>query len=44
MVIIVGKETATRVQILDEAVYISNSSNILVKGMYPTILYPALGE
>ena len=34
----------TRVPILDEAVYISHSANILGKGMNPTIPSPVLGK
>ena len=34
----------TRVQILDEAVYIVHSTNTLGKGMNPTILPPAMGK
>ena len=36
--------TATRVQILDEAVYISHSTNTRRKGMNPSILSPAMGK
>ena len=36
--------TATRVQILDEADYISHSTNTLGKGMNPIILPPAMGK
>ena len=35
---------ATRVQILDEIVYIFQSDNSLGKGMNPTILPLAMGE
>ena len=35
-------DTVTRVQILDEAVCISHSTNTLEKGMNRTILPPAL--
>ena len=34
-------ESATRVQILDEAVCISHSADTVGKGMHPTILLPA---
>ena len=37
-------DTATRVQILDEADYISHSTNTLGKGMNPIILPPAMGK
>ena len=37
-------DLATRVQILDEAVCISHSANILEKGMNPTILPPSMGN
>ena len=37
-------DTATRVQILDEAVCISHSDNALGKGMHPTILLLAMGK
>ena len=36
--------TATRVQILDDAVCISHSANTLGKGMNPTILPQAVGN
>ena len=36
--------TATRVQILDEADCISHCSNTLGKGMNPIILPPAMGK
>ena len=35
-------DTVTRVQILDEAVCISHSTNTIGKGMYPTILTPVM--
>ena len=35
-------DTANRVQILDEAVYIPHSVNTFWKGMNPTILPPAI--
>ena len=38
MVIVVESSTVTRVQILDEAICISHSTNILGKGMNTTIL------
>ena len=34
---VVGNHTATQVQILDNTVYISHSTNILEKVMHPTI-------
>ena len=37
-------DIATRVQILDEPVYISHSINTLGKGMNPTILSPATSK
>ena len=37
-------DIVTRVQILDEADYISRSANILRKGMNPIILTPAKGK
>ncbi len=37
-------DTVTQVQILDEAVCISHSANILGKTMYPTIPSPAMGK
>ncbi len=37
-------DTATRVQILDEADCISHSTNTLGKGMNPIILPPAMGK
>ena len=36
--------TATRVQILDEADCISHNTNTLGKGMNPIILPPAMGK
>ena len=44
MVIVVGKDTAIRVQILDETDCISQSTNTLGKGMNPIILPPAMGK
>ena len=44
MVIVVGMDTATRVQILDETDCISHSTNTLGKGMNPIILSPAMGK
>ena len=35
-------DTATRVQIQEEAVYISHNVNIFEKGMNPIILHPAM--
>ena len=37
-------DTAARVQILDQANYISHSTNTLGKGMNPIILPPAMGK
>ena len=37
-------DTATRVQILNETDYISDSTNTLRKGMNPVILPPAMGK
>ena len=37
-------DTPTRIQILDEADYISHSTNTLGKGMNPIILPPAMGK
>ena len=37
-------DSATRVQILDEAGCISHSTNTLGKGMNPIILPPAMGK
>ena len=37
-------DTATRVQTLDEADCISQSTNTLGKGMNPIILSPAMGK
>ena len=37
-------DTATRVQILDEADFLSYSTNTLGKGMNPIILPPAMGK
>ena len=42
MVIVVGMDTATRVQILDEIDCISHSTNTLRKDMNPIILPPAI--
>ena len=39
-----NKDTATRVQILDETGFISHSTNTLGKGMNPIILPPAMGK
>ena len=44
MVIVVGNDMATRVQILDETDSISHSTNTLEKGMNPIILPPAMGK
>ena len=44
MVIVVGMDTATRVQILDQANCISHNAYTLRKGMNPIILPPAMGE
>ena len=37
-------DTATRVQIPNEAARNSHSANTIVKGMNPTILSPAMGK
>ena len=37
-------DTASQIQILDEADYISHSTNTLGKGMNPIILPPAMGK
>ena len=37
-------DTTTRVQILDEAGFISHSTNTFGKGMNPIILPPAMGK
>ena len=37
-------DTASRIQILDESVCISHSTNTLGKGMNPTIFHPAMGK
>ena len=37
-------DMVTQVQILDEANYISHSTNTLGKGMNPIILPPAMGK
>ena len=44
MVIVIGKDTATRVQILDQANCISHSTNTFGKGMNPIILPQAMGK
>ena len=44
MVIVVGMDTATRVQILDTTDCISHSTNTLGKGMNPIIPPPAMGK
>ena len=44
MVIVVGMNKATRVQILDETDCISHSTNTLGKGMNLIILPPAMGK
>ena len=36
--------TTIQVQILDKAIFISHSTNTLVKGMHPTILSPTKGS
>ena len=38
------RDTATRVQILDETDCISHSSNTIRKGVNPIILLPAMGK
>ena len=37
-------DTVTRVQILEQVIYISLNANTLGKGMNPTILPPAMGK
>ena len=37
-------DTSTRVQILDEAFYISRNANTPGKSMNPTILHPVIGK
>ena len=44
MDIVEGKNTATKVQTLDEAVCISHTANILGKGMNPIILSSAMDK
>ena len=44
MVIVVGMDTATRVQILDETDCISRSTNTLGNDMNPIIIPPAMGK
>ena len=44
MVIVAGNGHGVRVQILDEANYISLSTNTLGKGMNPIILPTAMGK
>ena len=44
MVIIVGMDIATGVQIPDKTDCISHSTNTLGKGMNPIILSPAMGK
>ena len=44
MVILVGKDTATRVQILHESDCLFHSTNTLAKGMEPIILPLAMGK
>ncbi len=44
MVIVVGMDTTTRVQIQDQANCISHSTNTLGKGMNPIILPRAMGK
>ena len=43
-VIIIEKELATQIQILDEAVCISLCTNPLGKDMNPSVLSPAIGK
>ena len=43
MVTVVNSDTVTRVQILDESVHISHSTNTVGKGMNPVILSSAMG-
>ena len=42
--LILEMDTVTGVQILDEADYISHSTNTLGKGMNPILLPPAMGK
>ena len=44
MAIVVGMDTATRVQILDETDCISHCTNTLGNGMNPIILPPAMSK
>ena len=44
MVIVIGKDTTTRVQFLDETDCISHSTNTPGKVMNPIILPPAMGK
>ena len=44
MVIVIGMDTATRVQILDQPNCILHSTNTLGKGMNPIILPLAMGK
>ena len=44
IVIVVGNELATQVQILDETDCISHSTNTFGKGMNPIILPPDMGK
>ena len=44
VIIVVGMDTATWVQILDETDCISHSTNTLGEGMNPIILPPAMGK
>ena len=44
MVIVVEMDTATRVQMFDEADCISHGTNTLGKGMNSIILSPAMGK
>ena len=37
-------DTASQIQMLDEAVCISHCTNTLGTGMYPTILPPVIGK
>ena len=41
---VVGMDIATRVQILDKAVYISHSANTLGNGTNPIILPPVMSK
>ena len=44
MVIVIKMDIATRVQIMDKTISISNGSDTLWKGMNPIIVNPAQGK